>query len=472
MAGVNGKGSGGGPPKGSSSDSSFAGTSIPLGDPVLEQYMGNRTVQTDDPGHQPPRDPLQGDVKKRTQIVYRQIPLVTVQHSWEIDQVRGALKSHNEGIFDSSGQLVDSILGDDRVQATLGSRISGLFGHETRFKAADNSDAARECLEAWKACWPKFATAASMVQMDTYAILMGFSPGQLLWDTSGPVWQPRLEPWHPRYVYFNWFLNRYMALSQDSEIPIVAGDGKWVMHAPNGEYRGWIRGGVRAVAEPWLFRHWAIRDLARYTEVHGMPIRKATVPFTGDETERDRFAAQLSNLGQETTIMVAKGPPNTGQDYDLSLVEATDRSWEAMIGLRDHCDMAIVLSLIFQNLTTEVTGGSFAATSAHMDIRSSGIQADNEAWKLTLYEQVARPFAWINFGDADLAPWTDYDVAPLSDYDAMTSLVSKFGTAVEVLRRGGVQFENPADLIEFAKSMGLKLPSIVFKDPVPGGGGK
>lgn len=463
---------GGGPPKGSGADSPFAGTPLSLGDPVLDSYLKGTRIQSGDPGHQPPRDPLEGDVKARTRVIYRQIPLVTIQHGWGIDQVRQALISHNEGIFEQSGQLADSILGDDRVQATLGSRISGLFGHDTRFKAANDSDAAKECLEAWKAAWPKFATSASMVQMHTYAILMGVSPGQLLWDTSGPVWTPRLEPWHPRYSYFNWQFNKYMALSQDGELPIVAGDGKWLMHAPWNEYRGWIRGSIRAVAEPWLFRHWAIRDLARYTEVHGMPIRKAIVPAASDEVQRDRFAAQLANLGQETTIMVQTGADGAGQNFDLDLVEAKDTNWQAMIGLRDHCDMAIILSLLFQNLTTEVKGGSFAAASAHMDIRASGIQADNEAWRYTLYEQVARPFAWINFGDADLAPWTDWDVKPLSDWDALSTMLNKFGTAVEVLRRGGVQFENPQDVVTLAKSMGLTLPPVIFKDPISGGLGK
>jgi hypothetical protein len=468
-------GKGGGPPKGGGADSPFAGSPLNLGDPFLQKYVDGTRIQTNDPGYQPPHDPLAGgDVRNRTRLVYRQIPNVTIQNRWSIAAIENALNSHMEGFFDASGQLVDAILGDDRVQATLGSRISGLFGHEVRFKAANDSDAAREVLMAWKDAWPKFATSATTVNMHTYAILMGFMPGQLLWDTANPIWQPHLEPWHPRYVYYHWGLMKFMALSNDGELPIIPGDGKWVLHAPWGDgvnARGWIRGAVRAVAQPWRFRDFAIRDLARYTEVHGMPIRKAVVPAASDEVQRDRFAAQLSALGQETTIMVQEGVDGNNK-FDLQLVEATDSNWQAMIGLRDHCDMAIVLSLLFQNLTTEVTGGSFAATKAHMDIRSSGIMADNEAWKLTLYEQIARPFAYLNFGDADLAPWTDWEVAPLQDYDAMATLLSKFGTAVEVLRRGGVQFEDPQDLVEFAKTVGLKLPPVIFKDPVSGGLGK
>ena len=472
MATTNGQ-NGGGPV--GAADSPHAGPSMPLGgDPMLDKYFGPTRLDTTDPGHQPPSDPLLGPVGARAQQIYRQIPLVTVQHDWSIAQVRAALRAHVYGVFDGSGQLIDALIADDRVQATLGSRGSGLFGHEVRFKPANDSDAAKECLIAWQEAWPKFATAQGLQQINEYNILMGFMPAQLLWDTSGRYWNPTIEPWHPRYTYWHWFLNRYIALTLDNEMPIIPGDGKWFLRTSWGQGangRSWMRGAVRAIAEPWLFRHWAIRDLARYTEVHGMPIRKAIVPAASDEVQRDRYAAQLANLGNETTVMVAKGVDGAGQDYDLELVEAKDTNWEAMIGLRDHCDMAIVLSLLFQNLTTEVTGGSFAATKAHMDIRSSGIENDNESWKRDLREQVARPFASINFGDADLAPITDWDVQPLSDWDAQATMLAKFGTAIEVLRRGGVQFANAEDVVSFAKTMGIKLPPVKLVEPVSGGMG-
>jgi phage gp29-like protein len=303
-----------------------------------------------------------------------------------------------------------------------------------------------------------------------YAILMGFMPAQLVWDTSGDVWRPYLRPWHPRYTYYHWALRRYIALSLDGQLAITPGDGKWVLHAPYGEYRGWIRGAIRATAEPWLIRHFAYRDWARFSEVHGMPIRKAVVPAAAGEPDRDRYQAQLTNLGQETTIMVQKGVDGTN-DYDLELVEATDAAWQAFPGLIDRCDMSIVLALLFQNLTTEVRGGSFAATEAHMDIRQSGIQADESAWSCTVYNQIARPFAFLNFGDADLAPITNWDVSARQDYVENAKMWQQFGTGVEVLRRGGVEFSDTEALRQYAaERFGLHgLPSFTITDPVSGG---
>jgi len=78
--------------------------------------------------------------------------------------------------------------------------------------------------------------------------------------------------------------------------------------------------------------------------------------------------------------------------------------------------MSIVLAILFQNLTTEVTGGSQAAMSGHMDIRQGGLSFDNQSWRTTIHNQIAKPYACLNFGDPDLAPWTDWDVRAKDDY--------------------------------------------------------
>jgi phage gp29-like protein len=438
---------------------------------IDQQSGGTTEVYKGDPGFQPPTDPLTGGVKERTSLVYRDIPLTTIGTNWTVQGVQSALSGHVNGQFDGSGQLVDAILGDDRVQATLGSRISGLFGRELKFKPADDSDAARECCDAWQASWAGLSKGYAMHDMHAYAIFMGFEPGQLLWDTSGPIWTPQLRPWHPRYTYYHWTLRKFIAMTMDGQMPIIPGDGKWVLHSPYGDYRGWIRGAVRSVSEPWLIRHFAYRDWARYSEVHGMPIRKAIVPAAASEEDRDRFQAQLSQLGQETTIMVGAGVDQFNS-YDLQLVEASDRSWENFPGLIDRCDMSIILALLFQNLTTEVKGGSLAATEAHMDIRQSGIMADNEAWKTTIRDQIARPFAFLNFGDANLAPFTEWDVTARQDFTENAKMFQQFGTAIEVLRRGGVEFQDVEELRRWATvRFGLGgLPDFQITEPVSAGG--
>jgi hypothetical protein len=417
-----------------------------------------------DPGFQPPTDPLDADSKFRASRMYRDIPIVTIQNSWTVAAIRSALSQHMQGQFDLSGQLVDSMLGDDRVQATLGSRIGGLFGREIRYKAADDSAAAKEVLQAWESTAEELLTGWALTESAAYSVFMGFGHGQIVWDKTRTPWRPMPRPWHPRYEWYEWVSRHYVAISQDGNLPIFPGDGKWYAHEPFGTYRAWVRGAVRAVAEPWAIRHFAIRDWARFSEIHGLPTRVGYTPAAADPGERSQFEAQLSRLGSDTTLLVPRGvDKDTGYDYELR--EATDAAWESFPGLRDHCDLAIVLAIKFQNLTTEITsGGSYAAAREHGKVDVAQIAADNRAWKRTIYRDFARPFAFVNFGNADLAPWTDLDVPepPREDYSANADSLSKFAQALQAMSAAGVTFSNADDCVEFAaRSLGLKLPKTI-----------
>lgn len=449
-----------------------------LGQNPVDDVVGAvRQYDVSDPGFQSPSDPLKGtysglSARQMASIVYRDIPLVTIQNSWTVDQVRGALWSHMIGIFEQSGQLWDSILGDPRVMATLNSRGTGLFGRPVSHTPAKGKKvdpgAAQACCDAWEEAWPQIYVMAPFREMNDYSIGMGFSHSQLTWDTSEDIWVPYLRPWHPRYTYYHWTARKFIALSQDGQIPIIPGNGKWVTHAPWGNYRGWIRGAIRAVAEPWLGRHFGFRDMFRFSEIHGLPTRVGEVPAVSDPAERAAFEAAIARLGTDTSMILPKGVDGqNGDGYGYKLVEATDQAWQVFPMQIDRCDMDIVLALLFQNLTTEVKGGSFAATQAHMDVRQGGIQDDEQGWSYTLHDQVQRAFAYFNFGDANLAPWTNWDVTPRDDYAGNAKQFQAFSTAVATCAQAGFKFKNAEELLQFAKDrLGLDgIPDFEINDP-------
>jgi phage gp29-like protein len=439
---------------------------------AIDTQAGPTGIIRDDPGFVA-FDPLKLQGRKAiAEIYYREIPFVQLQSYWTVQAVRQALATNLNGIFEVVAQLWESIRGDDRVTATLGSRTAGLFGRDVRHTPANDSKAAKECCDAWAECWPQFAGGPALRTISEYEIGLGWAPAQLVWDTTTPIWKPTAKFWNNRYTYWHWGLRRYIALSQDGQIPIEPGDGKWLLHSKYDPYRAWIFGAVRAVAEPWLLRHFAFRDMARYSEVHGLPIRVAETPASADATERSQYAAQVAALGTETTLLLGKGVDEQNS-YGFNLVEAKDPAWEVFSALIGQCDMAIVLALMFQNLTTEVKTGSYAAVQGHMDVRQNGIQADNAAWRYTLRNQVIRPFALFNFGDPELAPTTEWDVTPLDQIDAKVGRFQKFMTGVEVGRRGGWEFKEEEKMRQWASAaMGFEgLPEFKITQPVSSGMG-
>ncbi len=420
-------------------------------------------------------DATDANTRARAKLVYRDIPLVTVQNTWTIEQCRGAMYAHLAGIFYASGLLCDSMLGDDRITATLNSRASAWLGRAVRHEAADDSSAAKECNDAWSKWWPRFAGDSAIREMADYSTMMGFAHGQLLWDTTQPGldYAPSMRPWHPVFTWYDWTLRCFQAVSQDGQIPIIPGNGKWVEIAPFGSYRGWIRGAIRPCVEPWILRHFGFRDMARFGEVHGNPTRVGRVPMVGDPVMRAEFEKALAGLGADTAIMVPRGvDSNDGMGYDYELIEAKSSAWEVHPAQIDRCDMAIVLALLMVNLTTQVEGGSYGAAKVQMDVRSQGSQLDASTWGRDIYTQVARPFAYLNFGDANLAPRTCWDVRGSDEFGSNARQFQAVGTAIEVLRRGGIQFKDETRVRQWiSRTFGLdNFPEFDFKDPVAGGG--
>jgi hypothetical protein len=433
----------------------------------VSRRTGEGEVLRNDPAFGPVGDPVQLPGSKATaKIFYRDNPLVVVQNSWSVQDARSALASHMMGYFEKSAQLADSLIGDDRVTATLGSLRPGYFGREVVSKPANDSRAAKEVHDAWMDHWPQYEGRSDLALLSDYERIMGFADAQVVWDTRTPIWKPYLKHWNARYSYFNWDVRKFVALSQDGPFAIIPGNGKWVHHSRFGYERCWIRGAVRPIAEPYLGRHWAYRDWCRWSEKHGLPTELAETPMAADPTERSQFVAQLANRGSEATILLGKGV-DKDNSYDYRLVEAVDGSWEGFPGLRSTSDTAIVLALMFQNLTTEVSEGALASTSEHMDIRRASLRDDNVAWRTTTREQVTKPFAYFNFGDADLAPWVERDMADRDEQDANSKKFQAFGTGMQSLATAGIKFISSDDVRRFARTeFGLRnLPDFMIGDP-------
>ncbi len=469
MAGPNDPGYG--PPPGKPYGAARSNGDVPF-DSLSKKYMsGLEPGIINDPAFNRPIDATDSNTKARAKLIYRDVPLVTIQNSWSIQEARGAIYSHLTGIFYASGLLCDSIMGDDRVTATLNSRAAGIFGRENRFRAADDSSAAKECLEAWEEWYPRLSGDSAFREMQDYGTMMGFSHAQIVWDRSqrNLDYAPTLRPWHPVFVWYDWMERVYQAISQDAMIPIVPGNGKWVEYTPFGSYRGWLRGAIRPCVEPWMLRHFGFRDMARFGEVHGNPTRVGYVPIQGDPILRGEFEQSLARQGADASMIVPRGVDSKdGLGYDVKLLEAEGGAWQVHPTQIDRCDMAIVLAILMVNLTTQVEGGSYGAAKAQMDVRSEGAQQDNQAWKRTIYSQIARPFAYLNFGDADLAPWTWYDVKSKDEYKNTAEQFKSFGTAIELLRRGGIKFKDPEEVRTFAsEQLGLdNLPDFDFEEIV------
>lgn len=379
----------------------------------------------------------------------RDIPSVTTTLDWTVEAVRAALNGHTSGSFAGSAMLCDAMIGDDRIHSALGSRVGALFGLPTLYEGADV-----EVRDAWRRAWEIGATPEVQAEAARWTHLMGFALVEILWDTDAPRWQPYLKVWHPQYARYDVMTRTYRVATLDGEVECAPGGGRWLVLAPYGE-RSYMYGAVRALALPWLLRNFAYRDWARYSERHGMPMIKASVPEMASSDDKDAFVGALRTMGSEAVVRL---PENLdGSKFDVTLLEATANTWQGFLSLISKCDTAITLTLQWQNLTTEIKEGSNAAARVHADVKQTAVEFDDRTLSQAIGQQVARVWVEWNFGADREVPVTRHDTSVTEDHEAAARVLESLSRSVGSLTNAGVQVDAPA----LALAYGVRLPIMV-----------
>ncbi len=405
--------------------------------PQLVDQFGRPVPAADASAFGPPSEPIKSSATAG--VIKRDIPIALITR-WTPDTIGNALDQHMVGNFGQSAFLCDAMTGDDRVAATLAQRMGALFSRPMKttpcIDGVESDDAeAVACAEAWERAWDRMAPLPVLEEIHTWGITEGVVPVELQWDRTKTPWQPYLKPWHPTHLQWRWDLRKYAITTMDGIEIIEPGDGRWMLYTPHGPWRGWRRAACRPLATPWYARQLSWRDHARYNEVHGMPILKAKAPARSDPVLRDRWVQGLSQLGQESVVLCPQNVDGTG--FDIEMVEARSRGSDTFNALASRADMAIVLTILWQNLTSEVSGGSYAAATVHEGVAQTASRYDDGTLAPFIYEQAARVFAAWNYGRPELAPKRSWVISKPADHLASAQAFAAFASALASMKTAG-----------------------------------
>ena len=377
------------------------------------------------------RDRASGPYDDRDRKARLDVPVVSFTDFDSVGQVKSALYQLERGQFSLAAQLVDRMFWDDRIKGVSDTRFNALFSLPLTFEAQGNAAAAKGLEKNWKKMFPRSQLRGLM----KWGIYLGFGIGQLLWDLQDGQQVPRLKVWHPQFSYWRWDTRSFWVTTMDGPAEVIAGDKQWVLYTPYGEQLGWMDGLVRSLAIPFMARQWAFRDWARSSEVHGIPVKGAVVPADAKREEKDKFASDLAALGRDVVIQLPRVDEN--EFFDLKLIEAATDSHKTFMELMNQCNSSIAITLLGQNLTTEISkgDGSRAAAQVHDRVRGDFLKADAESMSDCVREQAVTPWSVLNFGsDPEQAPTPTWAVDPPEDKNDKADGLQKLAGALATFK--------------------------------------
>ncbi len=178
---------------------------------------------------------------------------------------------------------------------------------------------------------------------------------------------------------------------------------------------------------PVTFKRGGLKFWVVFTEKYGMPFLIGKHPRGTEPSENDRLLDMLERMIQDAVAVI---PDDSSVEFVESGRGGQASSSEIYKSLIETCKGEISISILGQNLTTEVKEGSFAASQSHMAVRQDIVDSDRKLVERTLNELIGWVYEY-NFGPTRSAGapeqpvfsmWEDEDVdKTLADRDKILS---------------------------------------------------
>jgi phage gp29-like protein len=389
-----------------------------------------------------------------------------IKPTWTIAEVRNALALHRQGDFSQSALLVDTMGEDDCISSVLEKRVDALLQSDFQLQAVDkpNRQLSKRIAGDLEPCWWDYFPESELDELLRWYRMLGVGIAVLDWTMTSSSWTPTLRVLHPQYLRYDEERGKWFYYAREGELEVTPGDGRWVMLIDG--RRGWMRGSVRPMALPWIARQLTLRDWNRFNERHGFPLILARAPAIADDADRDQFWEDVGSLQSEAVAQLITHLDDNGAQFDLDLLEATDKSYDSFKLHLEYIDRRITVHFLGGNLSTEVVNqGARAASDTHHGVEREKASADGKKTSTALRKQALTPIVMFNYPGAipEVTPWPEWDTTPTEDDGAKADAAKKFGESLKAIQDAGYDVEN---VDEIAEKHGLKLVKREQPEPV------
>ncbi|MBR8314661.1 DUF935 domain-containing protein [Burkholderia dolosa] len=269
----------------------------------------------------------------------------------------GALADLYEEMEERDGHMIAEMSKRKRAVATL----------DWGIEPPRNPDASEKSAAAWLGEVMKDIPDFESVLLDLAdAIGKGFAYSEIEWERAEGIWLPKAITLRPQ----NWFMTPFNA-RDDIRLVDPTGQGEplrpfsWVRHVHKAKSGYVSRSALhRVLVWPFIFKNFAIRDLAEYLEVFGIPIRIGKYPATATKDERRTLLSALIEMGHNAAGIMP-------QDMEIEFKEAAGRGDAPYMSMTDWCERTQSKVILGATLTSQSdrSSNTNALGRIHNDVR-------------------------------------------------------------------------------------------------------
>ncbi len=229
----------------------------------------------------------------------------------------------------------------------------------------------------------------------------GYSFTEIIWDTSNGQWQPnRLEWRDPRWFDFDrtdFRTPQLIELGGQQRVPLPG--GKFI-YAPMKAKSGLpMRSGLsRVLAWLWMFKAFAGRDWAIFTQGYGQPIRVGKYGQGATQKDKDSLFRAIANVAGDMAAMI---PESMKMEFvESKSIGASSDLYEKRV---THLDLQASKAVLGQTTTTDAVSGGHAVSQEHRQVQEDIETADARELAAHINRDLVR--VWI---DLEFGPQTHY----------------------------------------------------------------
>jgi phage gp29-like protein len=233
------------------------------------------------------------------------------------------------------------------------------------------------------------------------AWMYGYKPMEIIWETDGGKIIPsKFVGKPPRWFKYDEdnelrFLSMEDMISGE-ELP----ENKFIIARNEATYDNpYGRAVLSACYWPVTFRRNGMKFWTIFVEKYGMPFLHAKAEAGAKEERITEIADMLENMVQDAIAV-------TPEEFEVELLETSKGKGGEQSAHKTYIDtmnVEIAMAILGTNLTTEVSGGSFAATKSHMEVRDDIVEGDAKIIE-GAFSELIRITHNLNIGSSRPAP--------------------------------------------------------------------